>query len=106
MSLATLFTIVGGIWLTMNIFVTDKDLIATAAAVEVKIEEVKQQHMYDQALAAQAVKNARIDSIEQEIYNINEEIDDNGLEGRKLEKRKARISSLETKKQNILDGKE
>ena len=106
MGLGTIFSIVAGIWLAMAMFVTEVELASAAADVEKQIATVQAVHLRDQTAVLKVVNSVRIDSIEREIYNINEEIDDNELVGRKLGKRQARITELGVKKQNIIDGKE
>lgn len=95
-TVASIFVVIAGLWVTSQTFATDVELAAAKDAV-IAVHEA------DKVTQAEADKNDRVDRVDRDIRKMKRLIEF----GPKSEKEynEAELEDLKTLKQNILDGK-
>lgn len=99
---ATLFVIVSGLWYTSQIFATDVELAAVAAASETTTKLLEEKHDRDKVTAEEARKNDRIDRVDRDIRKLRKEIEFGPINQKAYNE--AELAELLQLKQNIIEG--
>jgi len=87
-----------------KVVVTSWELEASEKALATTVEHVEEQHALDIAAIVDASKKARIENMEQQIYELDEEIRFGDLTVPVKSFKVTRRADLALKKQNIIEG--
>jgi len=100
---AALFVLIGGLWTAGEIFATDVELAAVAAAQVAAVSAVKEQHAVDKISGEDARKNDRVDRINRDIVKQKRLLRGTLVpEDRHIEE--TVLQDMKQLKQNIIEG--
>jgi hypothetical protein len=102
-TIVSMFTVIGGIAVVWGMLTTDIELLATAAAAETARVIIEQKHELDISQIEQASKDARIDTLDLQVKQLDEEIRFGTLTADQKEFKETWRTELKLKKQNILE---